>query len=68
MKKISLDIAYENSDDLLETFASLTRNEIKYKVLQAKGPGGGWPEVELTGTIKKLNNWLAKHGYDIFVK
>lgn len=68
MKKISIDIAYETCDELLKTFENLTRIGIKYEILQANGPGGGWPEIELTGTITKLNCWLAKHGYDILVK
>lgn len=68
MKKISIDIAYDTCDELLKTFENLTRIGIKYKILQAKGPGGDWPEIELTGTITKLNHWLAKHGYDILVK
>ena len=43
----------------------LKKHNVTMKVLREVGDGGGWPEVELTGSVKDLTAVLSdKHGWD----
>jgi len=70
--KTTIDLYYKNGDDLLNTFEELNKLNISVKVLKAKGPGGGWPIIELNalgggkilnGPEKKLKEWLIKNDF-----
>ena len=43
----------------------LKKHNVTMKVLREIGDGGGWPEVEMTGSVKDLTAVLSdKHGWD----
>ena len=43
----------------------LKKHNVTMKVLREVGDGGGWPEVEMTGSVKDLTAVLSdKHGWD----
>ena len=45
----------------------LRKNRIEYEVVEEKGPGGGWPIIEYTGTKEQLIPLMAvmsPYGYD----
>jgi hypothetical protein len=47
---LTLDVCFEDANELLRTLARMTECKVAYKVLQSQGPGGGWPEIEVHGT------------------
>ena len=62
IKSIIIDLSYEN--DISELYEEFAKSSIKLKVLQEEGPGGGWPEVELTGEEEDLRAWLLENHDD----
>jgi hypothetical protein len=68
-----LDICYDDARDILKVFERMTKNKVTYEVMQAVGPGGGWPEIKVTGTkqaiIDSLPHYFAgypDHSVDSF--
>ena len=62
--EIKIDVAFESDNELLELMAHWTKLNINYKVINAKGPGAGWPEIKLFGDNEILCNELKRMGYD----
>jgi hypothetical protein len=51
---LTLDWAGEISD----LKAKCKKHGVKCKVITMDGPGGGWPEVNIMGTVGAIENWL----------
>lgn len=62
VKKIGEKYIIDETSSWAETFLEdLEELDIKYKVIDPKGPGGGWPIVEYTGTIPNLIRMLKEN-------
>ena len=67
MAKLQLDIVCEIIEgekvDLLfddgSKFSELGL-DIELKVINPEGPGGGWPIIELKGTVEDITNYLRR--------
>ena len=55
------DTAYKNEKDLERFKKKVQSMGIKVKVIDAHGPGGGWPIIRYTGKIKDLVKMIKKH-------
>lgn len=55
------DLSTENSViKSVKKWLGTLANEVKIEVLNLDGPGGGWPEVRLTGDKEKIGQFLNK--------
>lgn len=74
VKSIQLDITDEgwteeelggNSENFpLNVLMAMTKGTtISYRIVQLRGPGGGWPVIEFTGKDRELRKMLVDH-YD----
>jgi len=55
------DLSTENSViKSVKKWLGTLANEVKIEVLNLDGPGGGWPEVRLTGNKEKIGQFLNK--------
>ncbi len=55
---IVIDLAYENG--ISELYDMFKDTEIEFEVLNEDGPGGGWPECQLTGEKSDIRQWLIE--------
>ena len=64
MTKVSIivDLAFE--DDISELHDEFAQTEIELKIVTEVGPGGGWPECELTGEESVIRKWLLENYCD----
>lgn len=67
MAKVVLDTMNEDEGGSKERFYEmmddLVRHDITHVVLQESGPGGGWPEIEYTGSREALE-WMIRTYFD----
>ena len=73
MKKIKMDLAFDDATGLLKTLMNLTNKGVNYKVICAEGPGANWPEFEFSGEDEVLRIALKEltgddEYYDEFVE
>jgi len=59
-----VDICYDGPDDLLLCLENISKMGISIKILNAQGPGGGWPNILLKGTKKNIKKALLFIGVD----
>ena len=64
-KKYIIDIVFNDSAELLKILEGFTKAKVSYKVLRAKGPAGGWPEIELQGSSIYIEAWLIERDYEV---
>ena len=65
-KVVTLEIDCNNDDSLpLDEYTKQMTKEgkgkLKFKLLKAKGPGGGNPLYSITGTPKDILDWASKY-------
>lgn len=57
VKTVELDFAYDE-DDLSEALVRATQDfDLSYRIVNLKGPGGGWPVIKFTGTNRELRRF-----------
>jgi hypothetical protein len=64
MKKIELDIAFE--DSLIESMLIWSERcpRVYTRIVQMNGPGGGWPVMEFVAEESDLREWLIEFDCD----
>lgn len=60
MASITLDIAVVpgSSDWKTDVTDFLEPLNLSHKILDQSGPGGGWPIVEISGTVENIKEYL----------
>ena len=65
MFSITIDLAYEDTAQLLETLHEFTQLGISYDVVTVAGPGANWPEIELRGSKEVIKQELIRLNFEI---
>lgn len=56
-------VRFDIAADVVESTQKRLRSGLVLKVVNPDGPGGGNPEVELSGDERKVRVWLQNNGY-----
>lgn len=68
MATLVSDLAWDDSKTAEEAVSeAIAGLEVTAKILKEHGPGGGWPEVEFTGSrpaLEKLAIWYTHNSKD----
>ena len=58
-----IDVVVEKPDTIKTVFAKLTKAwpKLTFKLVSKSGPGGGWPEVEVSGPSKVFKKFMRAY-------
>lgn len=62
MAKVQLDISHDV--ELGEFLDMCEEYSLEFKVIEARGPGGGNPLIEFTGSDEDVNRFMNDNEYD----
>ena len=59
-----IDLVLESKEDMRELEAEMAELDVSVYLVNESGPGGGWPEVALTGELESVRAALIVLGED----
>jgi hypothetical protein len=65
MIKVVIDIMAETQNELIVATEQAEQKGVTLSVLNYEGPGGGWPEVELSGDDTAVTDLLREWGFEL---
>ena len=64
MKKIQIDVAYEDPTEMVTLTGDAYKRGLEVKVISECGPGAGWPVLEFSGDGQEILEFLDSRGFE----
>ena len=65
IRSADVDVTVEGTREIQRFIRQMKNNGLGARLIQARGPGGGWPVFRITGTAERLSTWLVEdYGID----